>query len=190
MASMTRRLLMMALLLGASGCASANPELYTLASIPGPEVDVPQRRIVMRAVNVARYLERPEIVRWSEDYQLNVRANAWWGEPLSPMIGRVLIDELSQRAQRATIFPENSGISASADATLEITIQRMDADRAGTVQLRAQVVLIPTGTGRAPRFKTVRLQTVPTGGDIRAEVAAISTALGLLADEIAQLLRR
>lgn len=192
-------LVLAALLAGAAGCTSPNPDLFTLVATPGTEIQVPPRRISMRTVNVARYLERPEIVRGSEDVQLNVRANAWWGEPLSPMIGRVLVDNLGRRVPAISIFPENSGITVSTDATLEVNIQRMDADSSGQVQLRAQVVLIPQlpngqaagtqGAARAPSYRTVRLQTRPDGPDIRAEVAAMSRALGLLADDIAQLLR-
>ena len=57
----------------------------------GPKV------IVLQQIGLARYLERSQIVRSSENYRLDVMPNDWWGEPLGAMLSRVLIDELSQR---------------------------------------------------------------------------------------------
>mgnify|MGYP006156948625 CR=1 FL=1 len=43
--------------------------------------------VEIRDIGLPGYLDRKEIVRSSEDYKLDVRANAWWGEPLGSMLG-------------------------------------------------------------------------------------------------------
>ena len=41
---------------------------------------------MLRQIGLARYLERSQIVRSSENYRLDVMANDWWGEPLGAML--------------------------------------------------------------------------------------------------------
>ena len=101
---------------GAAGgsCASPNPSLYTLAVVPGPTHPGAPRRIELREIALAHYLERSQIVRSSEDYRLDVLGNDWWGEPLDSMLSRVLVQELSQRLPGSTVFAENGAITCDA----------------------------------------------------------------------------
>jgi uncharacterized lipoprotein YmbA len=144
---------------------------------------------VLREIGLARYLERSQIVRSSEGYQLEVEANNWWGEPLGAMIGRVLAEELAQRLPGTSVFGENGAIAGDADATVEVNIQRMDADRAGTVILAAQIAVAFSKPRRTPSTRSVRFTAQPPSPDLRGEVAAMSTALGQLADTVAGMLR-
>ncbi len=171
-----------------AGCASPPPKLYTIATVPGETVATKPRVIVLRDIGLARYLDRSQIVRSSEDYRLDVMANDWWGEPLGAMISRVLVEELNQRLPGSTVYAEAGAVSTRPDVTVELNIQRLDEDRSGNLVLLAQVDVHLTGHpgSHARSFRT----TVPvTGKDISAEVAAVSTALGRLADTIAQMLR-
>jgi uncharacterized lipoprotein YmbA len=101
-----------------AACSSPNPVLYTLAPIPGPTQGSPPRVIRLRTIGLARYLERPQIVRSSEDFRLDVMSNDWWGEPLGSMLGRILVAELTQRLPGSTVFLESGAISATPDATV------------------------------------------------------------------------
>jgi uncharacterized protein len=172
-----------------AACSSPNPALYTLAPVPGTPQGGGPKVIVLREIGLARYLERSQIVRSSEDYRLDVLANDWWGESLGTMIGRVLEEELSQRLPGTTVFGESGAIAADADATVEINILRMDADRTGTVILSAQIAVTFAKSRRAPSTRAVRLTAQPPTPDVKGEVAAISVALGQLADATAALLR-
>jgi len=69
----------LALTLGLAACASPNPTLYTLAPVPGAERRGAPRVIELRAIGLARYLERSQIVRSSEDFRLDILCNDWWG---------------------------------------------------------------------------------------------------------------
>src|SRR5581483_12307764 len=94
-----------------AACASPNPSLYTLAVVPGPTHPSSPPRIELRAIALAHYLERSQIVRSSEGFRLDVLGNDWWGEPLDAMLSRVLVQELSQRLPASTVFGENGAIS-------------------------------------------------------------------------------
>ena len=70
-----------------ASCTSPNPSLFTLEMLPGPAYRSRQRVIELRGIGLARYLERSQIVRSSENFRLEVLSNDWWGEPLDAMIG-------------------------------------------------------------------------------------------------------
>jgi uncharacterized protein len=164
-----------------ASCSSPSPRLYTLDVPPGPVRRGGPRVIELRSVGLARYLERSQIVRSSENFRLDVVPNDWWGEPLDAMLGRILVRALTQRLPGSTIYLENGAISTEPDATVQVNVQRLDADSRGAVQLVAQFAVIRRGADT--RGVTIE---VPTGGPgTPALVAAMSEAVGQLADRIA-----
>lgn len=171
-----------------AGCASPNPSLYTLAPVPGRSEPGGPRTVVLHQVSIARYLERPEIVRSSENYRLDVKSNEVWGEPLAPMIGRVLSANLSQRLPGATVYSSNGAISVPEDASVEVNIDRMDKNAAGALDFAAQAAVEFTSNRRTVTQAlqiTVPVTTATTGDEVRA----MSIAIGQLADLIASMLR-
>lgn len=187
----------LALTLALSGCSSPNPVLYTIAPVSGaPTAAATQNSVpavvVLQQIGLARYLERSQIVLSSENYRLDVAANDWWGEPLSSMLSRVLIDELGQRLPKSTILGENGAVSASADATVALNISRLDMDATGNLILQAQASVTSKNhdadaavTAGAPVLQSFRFSVAPTGPGVPGQVAAISNALGQLADKLA-----
>ena len=172
-----------------AGCASPNPDLYTISVVPGTPQPGGPKLVVVREIGLARYLERSQIVRSSEDYRLNVRSNDWWGEPLGSMLGRILAEELSQRLPGTNVFSESGAITSDADSVVELNVQRMDAGSDGVLVLAAQVAVRQLRGRRADRTQTFRLSVPLAGPDTRSAVAAMSTAVGQLADGIAAMLR-
>jgi uncharacterized lipoprotein YmbA len=164
-----------------AACSSPNPVLYTLAPIPGPTQGSPPRVIRLRTIGLARYLERPQIVRSSEDFRLDVMSNDWWGEPLGSMLGRILVAELTQRLPGSTVFLESGAISATPDATVEVNIERLDQDASGQLILSAQIAI----AGRHQDTRSVRFAVTPPSAGTTGFASAISTAVGQLADTIA-----
>lgn len=189
MKSVTRRT---ALLLGTAGllsaCTSPNPQLYTLAPVPGTARGGGPHIVVLHQVSIARYLERPEIVQSSENYRLNVLSNEIWGEPLAQMIGRVLSADLTQRLPGTTVYSVSGAISAPEDASVEVNIDRMDKNAAGALAFSSQAAVEFTA---GHRTLTRALQiTVPVASVATSdEVQAMSIAIGQLADLIAAILR-
>ncbi|HEY3910279.1 MAG TPA: PqiC family protein [Stellaceae bacterium] len=181
------RLAALALAAGLAACSSPDPTLYTLAAAPGAVYRGGPRVVLLQPVAIARYLERSQVVRSSEDYRLAVMENDWWGEPLGAMLNRVLVEELGQRLPGSTVIADNGAVSAEPDATVELNIQRLDEDAAGNVVLQAQAAVRFAGQSR-PVLRSFRLTVPPRGTGVSGEVAAISAAVGRLADGIAPML--
>jgi uncharacterized lipoprotein YmbA len=170
-----------------TACSSPNPVLYTIAPTSGVTHTGAPKVIALRQIAVARYLERNQIVRSSENYKLEVMSNDWWGEPLGAMLARVLVDELGQRLPGSTVYAETGAVTVPADATVELNVDRMDLNPAGALIFQAQAAITLKGRA-APLTQSFRFDVPPPNDSIAGEVAAISTAVGQLADGIATML--
>jgi uncharacterized lipoprotein YmbA len=168
-------------------CSSPDPVLYTIAPVNGPTKIGGPKVVVIERVQVANYLDRSQIVRSSEDYRVDLKANDWWGEALASMLRRIVQQELSQRLPQSGVLSETGAVSASPDATVDIEFQRLDEDRSGDVVLQAQASVSFKGT-RTPNLRSFRFSVPSPSPDVKGEVTAISTAVGQLADALAALL--
>ena len=181
------RLAVLGFLILIAACSSPSPVLYTIAPVPGPVQTGGPKVVALQQISMARYLERSQIVRSSENYRLDVMSNDWWGEPLSAMLSRVLTEELGQRLPQSTVIGETGAVSASPDATLELNVQRLDEDTSGNLVLQAQASVSFKGRP-AQVLRNFRFVVTPPAAGIQGEVTAISTALGQLADGLASML--
>lgn len=186
---MMNRRLFLALPALMAGCASPEPNYFTLRALPGPVVAGGPRIVELRRIGLAGYLDRPEIVRNSADYRLAIGSNERWGEPLGNLVARVLAEDLNLRMPGTSVFTSSGSISVDPDATLEIDLQRFDADASGQVVVLAQVAASRARNRGAGNARAVRLLVTPVGATSTDLVAAMSAALGQLADQIVPLLR-
>ena len=170
-----------------AGCGSPDPVLYTIATAAGPAQTGGPQVVLVQQIAVARYLERSQIVRSSENYRLEVMANDWWGEPLAAMLNRVLVAELGERLPRSTVIADTGAVSARPDATVEVNIERLDEDARGNLVLQAHAAVRATGR-KQPVLSSFRFAVPPPAAGVPGEVAAISSAVGRLADGIAPML--
>ena len=170
-----------------AACSSPNPVLYTIAPVPGTPQTGGPKVVALQQISTARYLERSQIVRSSENYRLDVMSNDWWGEPLAAMLSRVLVEELGQRLPQSTVIGESGAVTAAPDATIELNLQRLDEDAAGNLLLQAQASVSFKGRG-TPGLRSFRLSVPPPAPGVPGEVTAISTAVGQLADGLASML--
>jgi hypothetical protein len=113
--------------------------------------------------------------------------NDWWGEPLSAMLSRVLVAELGQRLPQSTVISEVGAVSAPADATITLNVQRLDEDASGNLILQAQAGVSFKGRG-APVLRGFHFSIPPSSPGTPGEVAAISVAVGRLADGLTAML--
>ncbi|MBV9750280.1 MAG: membrane integrity-associated transporter subunit PqiC [Acetobacteraceae bacterium] len=184
-----RRALLAGAPLALASCASPNPTLYTLAAVPGQPLPGGPRSAELRRVGLAGYLDRPAVVRSTDDYRLQLAHDDRWGAPLGEMIERVLDEDLSQRLPDCTVYTESGAISTSPDRIVEIDMQRFDGDARGNVVLAAEVAVRPGDSHTALGTRTVRLSVTPRSPATADFVAALSAALGQLADATADMLR-
>jgi hypothetical protein len=172
-----------------AACSSSpEPVLYTIAPVPGALQTGAPKSVLLQQIGLARYLERSQIVRSSENYRLDVMANEWWGEPLGAMLSRVLIEALGQRLPQSVVFGELGAVSTSPDATVALSVQRLDEDAAGAVVLQAQASVSLRDHAAAPALRNFRFTAAPTAPGTPGEVAAISVVVGQLADGLAAML--
>ena len=184
-----RRLASLALPLLAAACgASPDPNYYTIVPRNGPTLTGGPKIVLLKDVGLASYLDRREIVRSSESYKLDILANNWWGEPLGGLLGRILVVELTQRLPNSTVYGESGAITADHNASVGVNIQRLDADKAGALILVAQVA-IEFNRPRRMAARTFTFSKPLATPDTAGLVAAISDAVGELADGIAALLQ-
>lgn len=169
-----------------AGCASPEPTYYTLAVVPGPSAPGAPPRIEVQRPSIAGYLDRTAIVRRGAAYELNIAPGERWGEPFDEMIGRTLTQDLAQRLAGSTVAYENA--IAEHEATVDLDVARFDADPEGRVTLLAQVT-IRTGDHLAGA-RELRFTAQTASAATPDLVAAMSRALGQLADRIAEMLRR
>jgi uncharacterized protein len=172
-----------------AACSSPNPDLYTLAPVPGTPQSGGPPTVVLHRVAIARYLERPEIVRSSENYRLDVLANDQWGEPLAQMITRVLAANLTQRLPGTTVYSINGAITVPEDAAIEVNINRMDSGTPGLLAFSAQAAVAATDSHRPPLTRSIRTSIPITSATTADEVRAMSLGIGQVADAIAEMLR-
>jgi uncharacterized lipoprotein YmbA len=182
--TLDRRLLMLMLAGLPLACSSPSPNQYVLEARPGTIRRGAPKSIVVRPVSLARYLERPQIVWSVTGYRVKELHNDWWGEPLDAMILRILVEELSERLPGSTVVADSGAITPKADVAVEVNLQRMDLDGAGALDLSAQIAV----DAHSVRSTGVALSVKPQADTTPALVAAMSMAVGQLADAIAQLL--
>jgi uncharacterized protein len=170
-----------------TACSSPNPVLYTIAPAPGTPQTGGPKVVALQQISVARFLERSQIVRSSENYRLDVMSNDWWGEPLGAMLSRVLVEELGQRLPQSTVIGESGAVTASPDATIELNVQRLDEDASSTLILQAQASVSFKSRG-TPVLRSFRFAVPPPAPGVPGQVTAISTAVGQLADGLTSML--
>ncbi len=187
---MSRRgVLGLALAGSVAACTSAEPAYYTLAAVPGVARPGGPAQVELHRVGLAGYLDRSEIVRASSAYSLRLNGSERWGEPFGDLVARILAEDLNTRLPGTSVFTSAGSITAEADATIEMDVQRFDADAAGQAVLLAQVA-VSRGQARASAVTRVfRLAVQPATPKTTDLVAAMSAALGQLADGIATMLR-
>lgn len=186
-AALPRRAVLLGLL--ASGCSSPEPAFYTLAASPGVPRPGGPRLVELRDPSIAGYLDRSEIVRGDTGFRLDMRPGERWGEPFASMLGRVLAEDLNQRLPGTTVFTSHGSLSPEPQARIEVDVPAFDLRAGGRVVLRAQVAVTRTGDKTMTRARTVQIVTTPAATGTPTLVAAMSHAVGELADAVAAMLR-
>jgi len=183
----------------AAGCSTTPPpRLFTLAPRPGTVAERFVGTVAVKRADYPRYLDRPQVVRYSDPYELLITDNERWGEGMPDMMTRVLVADLAARLPKASVVSAASSLTVTSDVTLEVQIDRFEAQPDGTVVLAATwTTRREGGEGRERRDRrdgrearkgqlhTEEIRVGPVAKDPTAVVAAMSDALGLLSDRMA-----
>ncbi|WP_448950008.1 PqiC family protein [Labrys neptuniae] len=190
-----RRSLRIAALLGLgfnlallAACASPDAKIYTLAAHGGQQAAGRPVSLTIETVDVAKYLDRPQLVRRSGDVQLGVNEFERWGEPFGSMVQRVLADDLRRRLPAGSLVTTSQTVSGKESTSLELSVSRFDTNAEGVVVLQAQWRLHYRSGGRGAAAQA-NIAVPPADTGAPAQVEAMSSALDQLAGHIAAKLR-
>jgi uncharacterized lipoprotein YmbA len=183
-----RRLLAGPALLSALVACSTTPPPRVVTLVPRPTTATQQAyrsstTVMVKSVELAKYLDRPQIVRYSDTYELELSEFERWGEGMRDMVTRVLVENLAMRLPNSQVFAGSGPLTMRADAAVEVDISRFDADPGGAVILAARWTV--QREAKKARLESERI-SVPAGISTTTQlVAAMSDALGQLGDHIA-----
>lgn len=185
---MIRQGMLLALAAGATGCLSLKPQpdparFYVLsATVPEPEARSPGSLVGVGPVTLPGYLRHNQLVTRYNEHKMSLAEASRWAEPLEPMVGRVLRDDLAAAlgAERSIEYPWPRSLAPS--PVVEVEFQQFERDSAGTAHLDARWRV---RKGDLLRVGHTALTEPSSSASHDDAVAAMSRALGRLASDIA-----
>jgi hypothetical protein len=192
-----------ALTLGASlmllcGCGTgttAPSRFYVLSatSHPSDQSHVPTAEtclaIGIGPVEVAPYLDRPQIVTRLSPNELKLGEFDKWAEPLKDNITRVLAEDLSNLlcTDPIVVFPWRG--ATQVDYRVEVEVLLLDGKLRGNASLLARWAIFDEERRNILFNGKSRIDEPTDGQDYKALVSSQSRAIGALSKEIAEGLR-
>ncbi len=174
-------------LVALGGCGSATTRYYTLSDVDAPALApaaTASALIGIGPVKLPDYVDRPQIVVRTGENAVEQAAFDQWGGSLDDMVPAVLVDDLAARlpGDHFVAFPQSGDLAF--DYRVPVRITRFDVTTSGDAVVDARwQVRDPSGV--VVVRETAARATVE-GTDYTSRVAALSRALGTLADEIAR----
>jgi uncharacterized lipoprotein YmbA len=196
----TRVFSLVLLLVWLAGCATPSPpsRFYRLQGTLPPAA-MPQSRIPGQSlpligvgpVQLASYLDRPQMVERSTPHRLKLHEFDRWAGPLQENAIQVLSDVMQRELAGAQVIGYPWHSSVRPDYEVVVTINRFER-QGGRVRLEAGWTLLAQPQGRLVRLGRQPFESAVGSGDIEAMVAAASATLEqlgrTLAAELAPLL--
>ena len=127
------------------GCASSPPPtFYQLSETASTQLSGLERGLAVGIgpINVAPYLDRPQIVIRGEGHRLELSEFNRWVEPLTDSISRVIIINLSNELESTRVFKiPRRNKTIPLEFRVEIDIARFDGELGGDAILAARWTL-------------------------------------------------
>ena len=175
----------LAVLAALSACANApSPRLFILTPRPADPVGKLAAIVKVKRVTIAQYLDRPQLVRYTNANELTVSEFNRWSGQLADIVTSALVQNLASLLPDCKVYADSSALTLPpADVVLEIDVSRFEPDPQGTVALAAQWVV--HGKGRSDAIHLAKIDAPAKPNDPSAQVAAMSDALAQFASQIA-----
>jgi len=176
-----------------AGCAHTDPaRFYTLSATaqrPSSGQVAARPSVIVAPVQVAAYLDRPQVIARLGESELQLAEFDRWAEPLADGISRVLAENLSRLLPSQSISDRQPTGPEHVDFRVSVSVTRFDQAGGKEVLLRAHWSVFG-GNGKdliAHRLSAV--QVAIEGKDVASAVYAQSRALGKLSEEIAAVIK-
>jgi uncharacterized lipoprotein YmbA len=191
---MTIWIILMVTLAACSGTAPSR--FYTLNALPVtlPEsnlkTDADSLTIGVGPIEVAAYLDRPQIVTRMGANELKLAEFHRWAEPLKDSLTRVLVENLSNllKEEPVTVFTWR-GAMTDVDYQIVVEVVRFDGKIGDSVFLIAQWYIIDVEGRKRMLDRNFQFEEKITGEGYDALVAAQSLALENLSNRIASAIK-
>ena len=175
----------------ATGCASAPPtRFYVITPLPGPTAAAPAPglRVVVAAVRVPEYLDRPQLVTRSGDNRLQLEEFHQWGGNLAKDLTRVMAENLSRLLGSDAVVAAPHTLRMRPDYRVELEVLRFERGGDARVHLTAKWWLQRGADGAPAGGPATALASdpLPEAATVEAAVAAMSALYGELSRVIAR----
>ncbi len=177
----------------AAGCGTSPPsQFYVLqapADLAAERQGSKELSLVVGPVELAEYLNRPQMVTRQSDHELKLSEYHRWAEPLEDNVTRVLVESLSLllATNRVVDFPSRG--TQEIDFHVCVEILRFDAGPDASVNLDARWQVFKGEWEVLLESRGSRIRESAAGTEYGAIVAAQNRALVTLSREIADALR-
>jgi uncharacterized lipoprotein YmbA len=168
---------------------SASPPLhyYTLDTVAGSSVGGVGHAapVWIARVTLPRQLDRPQMVRRAGPNRLDFDEENRWAAPLSSMFTSILAQDLADRMPPGQVIAPGQPLPAGNVRQLTVDVITFESDLQGHVVLDAGWTLEQGAPPRVVMRRTARISASAASGASADVAAAMSQALGQLADRIA-----
>jgi uncharacterized lipoprotein YmbA len=184
-------LLMVAMLVTMSGCASSpQAKFYTLSAVP-PSARAESATpvgIALDSVTVPDLVDRPQFVVRVGATQVRIDEYARWAEPLKSQISRVLVADLAQSVPGALVSSSSQWAGAVQAYHVSVDVQSFESALGDTATIAVLWTMRPPKQGAAVSGRTIVHEPASAPG-YDALVDAHSRALATVSSEIAGAIR-
>ncbi|MBN1547335.1 MAG: membrane integrity-associated transporter subunit PqiC [Syntrophaceae bacterium] len=175
-----------------AGCVTTEPaRFYTLTPMIGPdseallETTVQEVGLGVGPVSIPDYLDRRQIVTYSNQNRLKIAEFDRWGGSVKDDVLRVLSENLSNLLSTDRVFLYPWRGSAPIDYQIEVEIIQLNGQLGGDILLTARWTIIGGKDRKALVIKRSRFTESAGAQGYEAMVEAQSRALGHLSRDIA-----
>ena len=183
-----RAFILFPVLLAACG-GSPKTEFHTLISVPaGQPTHAPAEAgspIEVGRVDLPGILDRQWLVTRGPGTSVEVSDQHRWAAPLDELIRRALTSDLRDRLGDSEVLAPGDPPPPGGVRTLALNVQQFSGDGAGQIVLEADWIIGGPGPGHLVRAHHVALRFDAGSANPDAVTAAMSQAVGKLADAIA-----
>jgi uncharacterized protein len=179
----------------ATGCSSVAPvNFYVVTPLagPAPAARAPGPGVVVAAVRLPEYLERPQLVTRSGDNRLQLEEFHQWGGNLAKDLTRVMAENLALLLGSDAVVASPNTLRMRPDYRVEIEVLRFERAGDARVHLTAKWWLQRgvDGNPLASPMTALTSEPLPESANADLTVAAMSRVYGELARVIAQAVSR
>jgi uncharacterized lipoprotein YmbA len=186
------------LLMVIAGCAgiTAPSRFYVLSSLPGSGDRAPVSAneniiaIGIGPVEVAQYLDRPQIVTRVSPNELKIAEFDKWAEPLKDSFSRVLAENISSLLRKAPVAVLPWRGSKPIDYRVEVEVIVLDGSLGGNASLVARWAIFGEDDRKMILSRKSSFSEPVNGQNYEAFVSAQSRAVAGLSYEIAEAIKK